>query len=273
MAMNDEVKEQRKKLKGKSFKEKLSYFWDYYKVHTLIALFVLLIVGIFVKDELTAKDYAFYSTLLNANAMDEQEGIQSDFAAFAGIDENVYDCSVDTSSTLSYETMSQIDLAVSQRIAAMSQTGGIDVLVSDQDPFTNFATAGMFPDLRETLTTEEYEKFKNQFFYVDKASMDINNNDTNYDEEGNLTVIDTSIDHSDPSKMEDPVPVGIYVTDAPKLKEWKCYTGTDDGIVFGFVYSSERPDVSHQFLAFLYETEKAAADTEQNDRASEKQDS
>ena len=35
MAMKDEVKEQQQKLKGKTAREKLEYFWDYYKVHTI----------------------------------------------------------------------------------------------------------------------------------------------------------------------------------------------------------------------------------------------
>ena len=41
MAMKDEVKEQQQKLKGKTTREKLEYFWDYYKVHTILALFVV----------------------------------------------------------------------------------------------------------------------------------------------------------------------------------------------------------------------------------------
>ena len=34
----DEVKEQRRKLKGRPFREKLSWFWEYYKIHTLVVL-------------------------------------------------------------------------------------------------------------------------------------------------------------------------------------------------------------------------------------------
>lgn len=251
MAMSDEMREQRKKLKGKTTKEKLKYFRDYYKVHTILALLALFIIGIFIRDAVTAKDYAFYATVLNSYAMDEQEGISNDFASYAGIDLNEFDCFIDTTSTLSYETMSQMDLAVSQRIVAMTQTNGIDVLISDPEPFANFAEGGMFPDLRETLTAEEYDRFQEHFFYVDRASMDMNNNEMYYDEDGTPQVVDTSIDHSDPSAMDDPVPVGIYVTGAPKLKEWKCYTdGTE--AVFGFAWSSKRQEMAHRFLEYLY---------------------
>ena len=40
-SVHDEVKEQQQKLKGKPFKEKWAYFWEYYKIQTLVAIAVL----------------------------------------------------------------------------------------------------------------------------------------------------------------------------------------------------------------------------------------
>ena len=45
MAMRDEVREQQNKLKGKTFKEKLNYFWDYYKVHTIALVFAIIVIS------------------------------------------------------------------------------------------------------------------------------------------------------------------------------------------------------------------------------------
>ena len=59
MAMRDEVREQQNKLKGKTFKEKLDYFWDYYKVHTIVLVFSIVVISVFVKDIVTSKDNAF----------------------------------------------------------------------------------------------------------------------------------------------------------------------------------------------------------------------
>ena len=53
MAMRDEVREQQNKLKGKTFKEKLNYFWDYYKVHTIALVFAIIVISVFVKDIVT----------------------------------------------------------------------------------------------------------------------------------------------------------------------------------------------------------------------------
>ncbi len=73
MAMRDEVREQQNKLKGKTFKEKLNYFWDYYKVHTIALVFAIIVISVFVKDIVTNKDNAFSAVILNSYAHDTQE--------------------------------------------------------------------------------------------------------------------------------------------------------------------------------------------------------
>ena len=40
MAINDEIREQRKKLKGKGIRAHLAWFWEYEKVPTLITVLV-----------------------------------------------------------------------------------------------------------------------------------------------------------------------------------------------------------------------------------------
>lgn len=253
MALRDEVKEQKGKLKGKSFKEKMNYFWYYYKVHTIVAFFVIVVGGVFIKDAVTARDSAFSATLLNAYASSTQTDLETEFAAYADIDTTVYDCYIDTGSTLSYETMSELDLAVSQRISAMTQTNSLDVVVSDLEPFSNFSLGMMFCDLREELTPEEFEKYKEDFFYIDAAAIEDENEDIAYDQDGLPLVVNTGIDHSNPETMEEPVPVGIYLDDCAKLKKWECYTATGETPIFGFVYSSAKKDVAHIFLKYLTE--------------------
>lgn len=252
MALHDEIKEQKGKLAGKSFREKLDYFWYYYKVHTFVVIFVIIVGAFFIKDAITAKDYAFTATLLNAYASSTQSDLETDFAEYAGIDTDTYNCFIDTAAILSYDAMSQMDFAVSQRITAMSQTNSLDVLISDSDPFSNFALGMMFLDLREELTAEEFQKYEKDFFYIDAAAIDKADDEIVYDESGMIQIVDTSVDHSNPETMEDPIPVGIYLHSSPKLAEWNCYTAGETPIL-GFVYSSEQKDTSHLFLKYLTE--------------------
>ena len=45
MSIWEETKEQRQKMKGKSLKEKWNYFWEYYKIHTLVIILGVSLVG------------------------------------------------------------------------------------------------------------------------------------------------------------------------------------------------------------------------------------
>ena len=172
MAMRDEVREQQNKLKGKTFKEKLNYFWDYYKVHTIALVFAIIVISVFVKDIVTNKDNAFSAVILNSYAHDTQEGFQADFAAYAGIDTDTYSCLIDTSATFSVGSMSQYDIAFAQRIAAQAQTGELDAFVADTQAFGHYADGYLFQDLREILNEDEYQKFEPYFYYIDTTAIE-----------------------------------------------------------------------------------------------------
>ena len=173
------------------------------------------------------------------------------FPKHAGIDTNVYDCFIDTTSSLSYETMSQADLAVSQRIVAMVQTGDMDVLVANSEAFTNYAKGGVFHDLRNELTKEEFAALEPYFYYIDRSVIEAEPEEIVYDEDGMPVDTQKDVDHTDPSSMEDPIPVGIYLDSFSKLEEYGCYLSTQEPTIFGFVFSSERKETCHLFLQYL----------------------
>ena len=58
-SVSDEIREQRQKLKGKSPKEKLAYFWEYYKVPALIVLLVVIFGSDLIYNIVTKKAIAF----------------------------------------------------------------------------------------------------------------------------------------------------------------------------------------------------------------------
>lgn len=254
MAINEEIREQQKKLKGKTFKEKLGYFWYYYKIHTLAVIFVVVFGSNLIKDIVTAKEEAFSATILNAYGNETQDDFQAAFAKYAGIDTEVYDCHIDTSSTLNYNMTSEVDLAIFQRVVAMAQTNSLDVLIGDLMPFTHFAGATLFLDLQDVLTDEEYIRYEPYFYYIDGATLDDEDeDDVTYGSDGSTNFIDAGVDHTDPSSMEDPIPVGIYLPDSAKLEEFNCYTLTGETPIFGFVFSSAKLDTARQFLQYLTE--------------------
>ncbi len=251
MAMKDEVKEQQQKLKGKTAREKLEYFWDYYKVHTIVALFVVFTAGIFIKDMISSKDTAFSAVVLNSYGFETQEDFQADFSAYAGIDTNAYHCLIDATSTLSLESMTQIDFAFSQRLAGMVQTNGLDAFVSDPLVFGHYAEEMLFRDLRKELSNEEYLKYEPYFYYIDAAAIEEKNKIDEAMADVSSEISATQTDPTNPSAMTDPIPVGIYLDNSTKLAEWNCYANMEETPIFGFVETSNRMDISHLFLQYL----------------------
>ena len=78
MAVMDEFKEEREALKNGTPKQKLAYFWYYYKWHVIIALVVIIMIVSFVKQLTDRKDPAFYAVMLNASLLDQITSEQPD---------------------------------------------------------------------------------------------------------------------------------------------------------------------------------------------------
>lgn len=59
MAVMDEFKEEREALKNGTPRQKLAYFWYYYKWHVIIALVVIIMIVSFIKQLTDRKDPLF----------------------------------------------------------------------------------------------------------------------------------------------------------------------------------------------------------------------
>ena len=64
-SVHDEVKEQQQKLKGKPFKEKWAYFWEYYKIQTIVVIAVLAFAGNLIYTFATRKDTVMEAAFVN----------------------------------------------------------------------------------------------------------------------------------------------------------------------------------------------------------------
>ena len=182
----DEIREQQHKTKDMSLKGKWQYFWDYYKVHTITAVVVILLGGTLIHDILSAKDYAFYGIMLNSIGL-SAESMETAFSEYAGIDLETYDCFIDTSSTLSYSTPSEYDMATMQKMVAQVQGHDLDAVVFDSQVFNNYANTEMFADLSEVLPPEEFQKHKDRFYYIDYAPIAKANEDSDYENEAMIS--------------------------------------------------------------------------------------
>lgn len=259
--VRDEIRQQQMKTKDMSFKEKLGYFWDYYKIHTVAVLFALFLVFSLVHDITTSKEYSFYAVMLNADSM-PSDGLEAAFAEYAGLDENKYDCFIDTYSVMSMHNTSQYDMATSQKLMALTQTNDLDIAVFDSEVYNNYAYNEMFADLRTLFTEEELAPYKEHLYYIDYAYIRSGEDDMDYENPAllyydNMTVpspeqIAAEADrHRHPDEMEEPVPVGIFVDKSPLILQSNAYSRLIP--VLGFSYSSQRVDTGKKYLEFIFD--------------------
>ncbi len=253
MAISDEIKREKQKTKDMDLKGKLSYFWDYYKIHTIVAAVALFLIITMIRDIAAAKDYAFYGVYFNALQTFSAEEQMSAFSEYLELDTENYEAMLDSTMYYSFTDLSETSLAASQKFFAMIQTGDIDVTIADEEIFTNYAVNEIFFDLREVLPKDLLEKYKDDIFYIDGAQIAARNADDYWEsEDGQDYHRDSekaSTDHHDPSLLEDPIPVGIYVGGTPVISKAGCYTELVP--VFGIVKNTSRADTAVKYLRFL----------------------
>ncbi|MBD5395080.1 MAG: hypothetical protein HDR71_12625 [Lachnospiraceae bacterium] len=259
--VSDEIKQQHMKTKDMGFMGKLNYFWYYYKIHTLIGIAAVLLIAIFIRDMAAGKDYSFYGIMLNSGGLDS-ELLVSSFTEYAELDSENYQCYIDTASTLSFQTQSGYDLATIQKIMAMMQVKELDVLVFDEQIFSNYSYSEMFLDLRTVFSDEELSKYEGYIFYVDyeeilkaeEAELNADELSNDYEDLRQVTTEEITADieiHTHPENMADPIPVGILIDDSPFAKKTNAYIQLIP--VYGIAASSQRTDTAKQYLEFLWD--------------------
>ena len=132
-SVNDEIREQRQKLKGKSLKEKFTYFWEYYKIHTLITVLVLIFGGNFIYTLAIRKDIVMEAAFVNMVLADDLDTEQAEagFVSWAGIDGDECEAVLDTGIYINYDGGDEYTAVNIQKIMAMVSARALDAIITD----------------------------------------------------------------------------------------------------------------------------------------------
>ena len=150
MAVMDEFKEEREALKRGTPKQKLAYFWYYYKWHVIISVIIIGMLVSFIYQFVNRKDTAFNAVLLNASLLDqmssEQPDFLTDFAEKEGIDLNTSDITFDTSIRIVEDSMDEVSVTSTQKLMAYVAANELDSMITDFDSFQKYANSSLFYD-------------------------------------------------------------------------------------------------------------------------------
>ena len=264
----EEIREQQKKaFATMTPKEKLAYFWDYYKIHTIVAIAVMVFVIAFINSYRSNKPIAFYAVMLNADSYGDNAAVANTwsegFMEYAGIDPAAYQVNIDTSVTISADGGDQYEVANRQKMMAMMHAGDIHAIVADTETFEGYARLEYFYDLKSTFSEEGLAPYADLLYYMDGAAFDAETGDTLEEmEAAQEAIYNMTIDHSDPSSMEKPVAVGIRIPQTGNrlgdsgyydyiFESDYTFQGYPSEVVIGIPLSVEDPKLTLQFLANL----------------------
>ena len=250
MAVMDEFKEEREALKNGTPKQKFSYFWYYYKWHVIISVIIIGMLVSFIYQYVNRKDTAFNAVLLNASLLDqmssEQPDFITDFAEKEGIDLNTNDITFDTSIRIVEDSMDETSVTSTQKLMVYVAANELDSMITDFDSFQKYANSSLFYDLRDILTEEQIQTLEPYFYYVDREvvlAIEAANDDLNTDYTPEYP------DPLHPEEMQDPIPVGICLTDCTDLTDNYYFRG--DGIVMGIYANAKHADTAVDLAEYL----------------------
>ncbi len=244
MKMSEYTKNEWKKMKDKPRKERLSYFWDYYKWPTIIAVLVVVAITYTVAVQLTKKEAVLSGILINSSVPLEDPAFLQDFCNEAGIDTKKEQIVLATGLSMTADNPT-VGIMTYQRIHAGIAAKETDFLIATTDAFRqcSYDSSHMLLDLREFLSPEQLEGLKGKLYYIDGSLFEKIYNG------GEDTVVYPS--PFAPEEMADPVPVGIDIRKCTEFLD--SYYDTEEPIYFAVVINAPHLDTTLQFFEFMLE--------------------
>ena len=222
--LREDTLEQLKEMKDRPFKEKIEYFWEYYKFLALGIIVGIVIIIAVIRSILSYRDYTISIIMVNPDTSVSEDLVpewESDLAEIFQINTRKEKVNIDTSIQVGNGTQQQIEYAGLQKLVAFFTSRSADILISNTPLFEEYSQNGNLGDLRNYYTEEELEALSDIIYYTDGATFDeyrdISNLNAKEDQEKYI------IDHRDPSSMKDPIPTGFYITSSSALGKTGVY--------------------------------------------------
>lgn len=248
MPVMDEFREEREALKHGTPKEKLSYFVYYYKWHVIITVCVIIMAAVLANQILTRKDTAFYAAMINGVDTLHTESEDDPFTQYSGVDTNKSSVIYDTSMFIDFNSMNERTIDSTEKFVIYIAASEIDVVISGEDIIRKYAQNETFYDLTKFLTEEQVKEYRPYFYYIDNAVIEkiiAAQNAADYD------FVPEYPDPKHPESMEQPIPIGIYVTDCPALTDRFAFSNDDSGLILSVVLNTARPEMASKYIDFL----------------------
>lgn len=254
MPVMDEFKEERAALKDASFKVKWNYFWDYYKLPVVVTAIAVVLITTLVVQIMQRKDTALFVAMINGGSLQADVAPYiEEFCEYADIDTEESTALFDTTMYIDFDNLNDITKSSLEKMMVYIAAQEVDLVVTATDMFEYYGYGPTFMDLREFLTEEQIAKYEPYFYYIDQAIVqekEAQQDAMNYD-----FVPAYPTNPNDPTTMQDPIPVGIYLKDNAETFLDNYYFSGGEPVV-GIIVNTTKPEMSSQFIEFIFQDMK-----------------
>ena len=210
---------EKQKLKDMSFQEKISYLWEYYRIHAAVAIAVIALI-IYLIYELMTPDVKtqFYAAIIN-NTINDQVWDQytTSFEDYLNLNPKTEDVQLNYNFYLN--ASSDYSMNMQQALSTYIAAGEVDVIIAPESSFKEYAYYGFMEKISDQIPTDLYASLTDNMYM----------SDTEEDAENNV--------------------YGIYLTDTKLFKE---NANNTDPYILGIIANSGHKENAAEFLRMLY---------------------
>ena len=222
------LKQEKEKIRDLPPRKKAAYILDYYWLWLLGIFCVIFLTGYIIYQAFfSVKDYWFYA--MYANTMENggnASPLWHDFVDYAGFDTSQKRVEMNASFWFDPSVRGGTDNSYYQAFVALTESGALDVVVMGNAGLEGIGSSGRLLDLHDARCTEILKNYEDHLIYCIPY-------DTEYSEE--------------------PVPVGIDVTDSLLTTKYHLY---GEPCALGISAYTQRIESAELFLEFIFQEEE-----------------
>lgn len=210
---------EKEKLKDMSFREKLSYLWEYYKIHALVTIGIIAIISYIIHSIVTPNVVTqFYAAFIDSSVdADVLENYRTDFSDYLQLDPKTE--SIDFNTSFYFGSDAQYAMNMKQALVTYVAAQEVDVIIAPESQFADYAYYGYFDKVSDQLPTDIYSNLTD-YFYMSEVEGSSGQN-----------------------------AYGIYLTETELFKP---YTDASDPYVLGIITNSKHKDNTIEFIRTLF---------------------
>lgn len=276
--LSDEIRSEFEHVKKKGAKAILLWYWEYFKIHTLVVIFAIIFVVSAVRSIMSQKPDYISAIFLNAGGytLDYNNILTEEFEA-ALIEKNAhaysekkkaevpattefFDYTFDFAAALTPGgARDQMEMATSQKIGALVAAQELDVMTMDASNALVLGYQEMCADLRLVFDEQTLADLaaQDKLYYIDYDVI----RQWEAKEDQMAPIIEVPQEEliegekrenfvlPDPAEMTEPIPIGIVLSDSAFFKEYELYT--TNAVIGAVSASTKRPEAAVNLLEFL----------------------